>query len=537
LGEQRPQTSRDSIYEVQCGYRWRNSRHISQEETLVCRTVHRAEPAVAFDPSQIYDAERPESRRGKFRITEEAMKISKWYLAAGLFLFALAQPGLAAPRTFQLRNGDRVLFYGDSITEQRYWTVAVETYVRTRFPNLQVTFRNSAVGGATVTGNWIAPVDQSLERDVFPFKPNIVTIMLGMNDGKYRPFNQAIFDTYREGYRHIIQSLRAHLPGVKIVLIQPTPWDDITAKPSYLNNPDHAPGGYDSVMRRYCQFVRKLGAGEHLQVVDFHTPLIQLMKGTEETEPWLAGKIIPGRIHPGASAQLVMAQTMLKAWDAPAMVSRVVINASKAKVSHYDRARVTGLSSRDGQVTWTETDDALPYPIMTLHSTKWPQFPPDPWSGWKENVLWPLPPLESSTINPVTALAVKLSGMYQALDSETLRISGLKAGEYALTIDSHPVGKFTGAQLARGIDLARYDTPMMEQADKVLTLVWHRVDVRFYGWRAIQAALRYDKTPGLPQAIANIVNLLDGEQQNLIVQTHAAAQSQAHHYVLTPVAP
>ena len=61
-------------------------------------------------------------------------------------------------RNYQARNhlkamkkGDRVLFYGDSITEQRYWAVAVETYVRTRCPELPVKFVNSAVGGATVT--------------------------------------------------------------------------------------------------------------------------------------------------------------------------------------------------------------------------------------------------------------------------------------------------------------------------------------------------------------------------------------------------
>ena len=186
--------------------------------------------------------------------------ISKWLFTAEIVTLALALPAKAAARTFALKNGARVLFYGDSITEQRYWTVAVETYVRTRFPNLKVKFLNSAVGGATVTGNWTAPVDLSLSRDVFPFKPDIVTIMLGMNDGSYRPFDPSVFDTYRKGYEHLVNSLEAHLPGVKIVLIQPTPWDDITQPPSYPYNPNHAPGGYDSVIQRYCQFVKQLGA-------------------------------------------------------------------------------------------------------------------------------------------------------------------------------------------------------------------------------------------------------------------------------------
>lgn len=464
------------------------------------------------------------------------MKISKWHLLIVLLALGFARQGLAGSQEFYLHNGERVLFYGDSITEQRYYAVAVETYVRTRFPNLQVKFRNSAVGGATVRGNWTAPVDLSLKRDVFPFKPNIVTIMLGMNDGGYRPFDPAIFDTYKMGYEHIVQSLQVHLPGVKIVLIEPTPWDDITQKPSYPYNPDHAPGGYDSVMRRYGQFVRELGARDHLQVVDFHTPLIRLMEEAKKSDPALAGKIIPGRVHPGPSAELVMAQTLLKAWNAPALVSQVEINASNSIVERSNNARVTGLSAgQQGQIAWTETDKALPYPIMTLHSTKWPQFPPDPFAGYKEEIFWPLPPLSSPSINPVAALVLKLSGMYNALDSETLQVSDLTGTDYALKIDGHLVGTFSREQLAQGINLARYDTPMMEQAYKVLTLVWHRVDVRFYGWRAIQVPLGRLNTPGLAQAVDHLLTILDREQENLVVQAHAAAQPQAHHYELTAV--
>ncbi len=474
------------------------------------------------------------------------MYYPKRRLAAFLVALIFFLPVVAAAGSFYLKNGDRVLFYGDSITEQRYWTVAVETYVRTRYPDLKVKFVNSAVGGATVTTNWTvsdatgsehAPIDLSLKRDVFPYKPNIITIMLGMNDGKYQPFNQAIFDTYKDGYEYLIESLQSHLPGVKIVLIEPTPWDDITQTPSYPHNPKHAPGGYDSVMRRYGQFVRKLGAEHHLQVVDFHAPLVKLMEGAKQSDPSLADKIIPGRVHPGPSAELVMAQTLLKAWNAPATVSRVALNAADRKVEESENASVTDLAVSEGKVTWTQTDKALPYPIMTLHSTKWPQFPPDPFGGWTEEIFWPLPPLSGPDTNPVAKLVVHLSGMYQALDVETLRVAGLRPGDYTLKIDGRKVGKFNSEDLARGVNLAQCDTPMMEQADKVLTLVWHRVDIRFYGWRAIQVPLQKVETPGLQQAVSNILDVLSREQERLTAAAHVAAEAQPHHYELSPAAP
>lgn len=462
--------------------------------------------------------------------------MAKSYTVA-LLILGIAQPLLSASHhTFQLQNGDRVLFYGDSITEQRYYPVAIETYVRTRFPNLNVKFRNSAVGGARVTGNWTAPVDLSLSRDVFPFKPNIVTIMLGMNDGRYQPFDQATFDTYKNGYVHIIESLQAHLPGVKIVLIEPTPWDDITQAPSYPHNPNHAPGGYDSVMQRYCALVRQLGARYHLAVVDFHTPLVKLMKETKEADPALADKIIPKRVHPGATAELVMAQTLLKAWNAPALVSRVQINAKSSSITQSENTSVTNLAANDGKLSWTQTDKALPYPIMTMHSTKWPQFPPQP-LGRESRIFWQTPTLEPQTINPVAALVTKLTGMYQALDSESLQASGLKAGNYQLAIDGNPVGTFSREQLSHGINLARDYTPMLQQAQQVLNLVWHRVDVRFYGWRGVQVALQHDETPGVQQAVDGLLSALDHEQNDLVKQAQTAAQPQPRHYELTPVAP
>ncbi len=66
---------------------------------------------------------------------------------AVLILFAILS--LAAQPAFHLTDGDRVVFYGDSITDQRLYTTFVETYVRTRFPNLNVKFTHSG-WGATV---------------------------------------------------------------------------------------------------------------------------------------------------------------------------------------------------------------------------------------------------------------------------------------------------------------------------------------------------------------------------------------------------
>src|SRR5712672_6136 len=102
----------------------------------------------------------------------------------------------ARAESFALKNGDRVVFYGDSITDQRLYTTFAETYVVTRFPNTHVTFTHSGWGGDRVGGGGGGPIDVRLERDVLAYRPTVMTIMLGMNDGSYRAFDQSIFDQY-----------------------------------------------------------------------------------------------------------------------------------------------------------------------------------------------------------------------------------------------------------------------------------------------------------------------------------------------------
>ncbi len=103
-----------------------------------------------------------------------------------------------------LKEGDRVVFYGDSITAQRLYTTFAETYVVTRFPHMRVEFIDSGWGGDKVTGGGGGAIGVRLPRTFTPHKPTVVTIMLGMNDGGYRPFDDSAFKKFSEGYTNIV---------------------------------------------------------------------------------------------------------------------------------------------------------------------------------------------------------------------------------------------------------------------------------------------------------------------------------------------
>ena len=463
------------------------------------------------------------------------MKLSWCSLVAALAIMPLVSPTVAAKRKFFLKNGDRVCFYGDSITEQRFYPTDVETYVLTRFPNLRVRFIDSGVGGDRVTGGWAGPTNLRLRRDVFPFKPNVVTIMLGMNDAGYQPFNPRLFSIYRKGYEHIINSLQRRLPGVRIVLIETSPYDDVTHKTKF-------PGGYNAVLIRYGRFVHHLARRYHLLCVNFNKPMVRVLKEAWRINPKLANQIIPGRIHPSVAGQMMMAQTLLKAWGAPSAVTTVVINGAAASVTQAVNTKIGNLKRRQGVLRWTQRDGSLPMPVIGLHEN-WPLFP-----SW--NIFLPPQPNPKFT-NPVAALVNKLSGFTHQLDREVLIVKGLAASRYKLRIDGQLIGEFSAGDLADGINLSHYCTPMLRQAYRVSNMVWEQTQIRFVAWHRVQTTMQnfnFNWSPptlNLPvttendavaaHAVLTVVQAMNKLQTAVIAREYVADQPRLHRYELVPV--
>jgi lysophospholipase L1-like esterase len=407
----------------------------------------------------------------------------------GVWLLCSLLAGAAwAQGNFYLKDGDRVVFYGDSITEQRLYTAYAETYVVTRFPQLNVTFVHSGVGGDRVGGGWAGAIDLRLSRDVFPYKPAVMTIMLGMNDGSYRAYDAEIFKTYATGYQHIIDSVKSTLPGIRITLIQPSPYDDVTRPPGFE-------GGYNAVLVRYGQFLKELAEKEKLDVADLNTSVVAVLEKAKAADAETAKKIIADRVHPGPAGHLLMAEALLKAWNAPAVVTAVEIDAAKTKAVRTENAAVADLKEANG-LAWTQADKALPMPLELK--------------------------------DPIFKLAVQSSDFLQAMDSQLLKVTGLKGQNYVLKIDGEEVGTLTRPQLEEGVNLAALPTPMVRQAQAVHDLTVKHNNIHADRWRELQVVLGQQGLPHLPAAI----EALDNVEADLVAQQHLAAQPKTRHYEL-----
>ncbi len=336
---------------------------------------------------------------------------------------AVAAVSQVHAQDFYLHNGDRVTFYGDSITAQRYYTRDVQDFAETRYPNLQVSYHNAGVPGDKVTGGYAGNAALRVSRDVQPFSPTVITVMLGMNDGDYVPPEPQIFADYQSGYEKLLEMLRSAAPAARITLVENTPYDEITHGTEFA--------GFMSTTEQNALATPALGQREHLPVIDDYTPVKELLERAKDTDPSFASLLVTDRIHPSQPLHWIMAEAVMKAWHADPVVSAVTISASSLTATQSQRTQISGISGSTAGVDWDQEDQALPLPFN----------------------------FENALMNFV----LKISDL-AAWDQEILNVDGLQSGNYSLTIDSKKVGTFSAHQLAAGVNLGLMPTPMWDEA-------------------------------------------------------------------------
>lgn len=393
----------------------------------------------------------------------------------------------AAPaQSFALHNGDRITFYGDSITAQRFYTRDVQDFIATRYPTLAVEFHNAGVPGDKVSGGYAGDAAIRVSRDVKPWNPNVITVMLGMNDGDYMKPDQKVFADYQAGYEQLLSMLRAAAPKAKITLLENTPYDEVTHGTEFA--------GYMETTTQNARATPALGEREHLPVVDTYSPMVDLLKRARTADPSYASLLVTDRIHPAEPSHWVIAAALVKAWRVDPVVSEVTISTGSHAVTESKRTTVSALVVNGNELSWDQMDEALPLPF--------------------------------NFDNELMNFVLSVSDLW-ACDQEILRVSDLQPGTYALRIDAMKIGSFSAAQLARGINLATMKTPMWQQAREYDSELGQRSSLE-------QADLLLTASTHVADRAEGSRILREGEAE---FEQHAREQLHIvkHHYELMPV--
>ncbi|MBN9120120.1 MAG: SGNH/GDSL hydrolase family protein [Planctomycetes bacterium] len=326
-------------------------------------------------------------------------------------------------KDFFFKPNDRIVFLGDSITEQYQYSTYIELYLTTRMPTGNFTFLNAGIGGDTANGG-----AGRFQAHVLAEKPTAVTINFGMNDGGYGGFNPGANKLFVEKTNAMLEM--ANKAGVRVALLSPNAVD----RRNKSNGKQ-----YVETQKQFYAPLKELAEKHKVSFVDQYAITRAATDRMEQDDP-MAKKAVPypDGFHTAAPGGLLMAHAILTGLKAPAVVSDVTVYADKNQASST-ACKIDDLSvSPNGAgVSFTRTDDALPMPVQ---------------KDW-------LPML------PYT-------NELRDLNYYGLTVKGLKDGDYAVSIGGVGVGKFSAKQLADGVNLGTLTAgPVWEQGNKVLQAI------------------------------------------------------------------
>jgi len=329
----------------------------------------------------------------------------------------------------QLEDGDAFVFIGNSITHQCLYTQYVEDYFYTRYPDKKIRFHN-----AGVSGDVAEDVLNRFEDDVAGFKPKYASILIGMNDGRYTPFENEIFDTYKKDMTTILNQLeeRKIIP----IVMTPTMFD---LRPVLKDGGEFEPEvankvHYNATLSFFGAWLLQMANERGIGYVNMYEPLNRITRENRLHNPEFT--MIEDAVHPGPGGQLVMALSLLKDIDANPVVSAIHLDMQNQDLKI--------IKSENGQVNNLEKD-----PLRFQFTSK--------------SLPWVVPDGAST--------GFKLTNAGELMSRETLKITGLAGGDYTLKIDGKSVGDYTHLQFSDGIELQENSlTPQHQQAAKIAQL-------------------------------------------------------------------
>ncbi len=355
------------------------------------------------------------------------------------------------------RDGLRVLFLGDSITQKGTYVRYVEAFLMTRFPDRKIEVINLGLSSETLSGTsepghpFPRPdVHARLPRALEMIRPNLVFVCYGMNDGSYFPPDPSRTDLYRRGVASVVEAIKQ--AGAEVIVGTPPPFDPRPIRSRTL--PLAATGfgytrpylDYDGVLGIYSELLLGKRA-EGWVVADIHGATRDALTALRSSDPGFT--FAEDGVHPGGDGHWLIARPYLEAWGALGS-SEVDSAAIDAKDREVLRGAVEILPSPEG-------DDSLRFAWTTRiplpHDPKW------------------------------DARLVAFERIDDRFNRHRLVVAGLGAPRYAIYEGNQGVGEVSREELAEGLDLLRFPKlstnrrsaevwPLVDRRQAILGLAW-----------------------------------------------------------------
>jgi lysophospholipase L1-like esterase len=335
--------------------------------------------------------------------------------------YASTQPAKAE---LALKPADYVAIVGDSITEQKQYSVFMEDYFLMCQPAARLEATQFGWGGETSWG-----FATRMANDMLRFQPTVATTCFGMNDGAYAPMNPEKAKHYRDAQLSVVQGFKK--AGIRVIVVGSPGCVDADA---FRNDPNAAIM-YNTTLTEERDIAREVAQSEGVLFADVITPMIAAM--TKAKVKYGKGYHLAGGdgVHPDQNGQLVMAYAFLKALGCDGDLGKISVDMQAGKADAVGGHKV--LSYQGGKVE--------------LESTRYPFcFYGDP---AKPNA---------------TRGVIEFFPFNEELNRLTLVVEGVPAGGAKVTWGPD-TRQFSAEQLKQGVNLAAefLDNPFSESFQKV----------------------------------------------------------------------
>jgi lysophospholipase L1-like esterase len=326
---------------------------------------------------------------------------------ATCLLLAAVLPVFATAAEFALRDGDTVVFLGESITAARQYSKVIESFTLLRFPERKIKFINAGRGGETAKGSLAR-----LDKDVFGQGATVVTVAYGVNDIGWGVKADA---AHKQDYLDAIGELvaRCQKRGVRVFICSAA----ITAE-----DPDKAERSF---LQKMCDEGLALAKGKGAGAIDVQRSMRAVQRRVLAANAKQSDKAKPVRLHVEDGVhlndlgQMAMAFAILKGLGASADVSSATIDARQTTAVAAEGCQVLDVQRTPDGVTFARTDERLPLNLAPL---------------WM------------------------LHGFYIPIGDELnrylLTVKNLADGRYEVTAGGRLLGTWPADALARGINIA-----------------------------------------------------------------------------------
>ena len=223
--------------------------------------------------------------------TKGTLDVGRWF-AEALLRFESEPPAVAGRARQKLLAGQpvRIVCFGDSVTGVYYHTGSRRAYtdmlgiaLRMSVDKAQVEMVNAGISGHT-TINALARI----EKDVLSHKPDLVTVMFGLNDMVRVPL-----DDYRANLKTIVAKCRE--VGAEVVLATPNNVVTTSSRPT-------------EKLIKYCDVVREVGRELSMPVCDCYRE----MNGLRAQDEFAWKLLMSDAIHPNMDGHKVMAELLAR---------------------------------------------------------------------------------------------------------------------------------------------------------------------------------------------------------------------------------